>query len=74
MKSLKKLNSLPEDDSFEFLIEQKLQNMPPYGILFLDEFNRASMEVIKTFFTILEDRAVHGKKIVPDGVQNCCCH
>ena len=58
-----------EDGTFEFLIEKNLKDMPQEGILFLDEWNRADKSVIKAFFTLLEDREVHGVKVVPPGVQ-----
>lgn len=54
---------------FEFLIEKRLSQLPPEGILFLDEWNRADKQVIKAFFTLLEDRAIHGHTVVPAGVQ-----
>jgi hypothetical protein len=55
--------------TFEFLIEKRLSDLPPEGILFLDEWNRAEKQVIKAFFTLLEDREIHGHRVVPDGVQ-----
>jgi MoxR-like ATPase len=58
-----------EDGTFEFLVEKNLKDLPPEGILFLDEWNRADKSVIKAFFTLLEDREVHGHQLVPPGVQ-----
>ena len=58
-----------EDGTFEFLIEKSLKDLPPEAILFLDEWNRADKAVIKSFFTLLEDRELHGIKIIPPGVQ-----
>lgn len=58
-----------EDGTFEFLVERSLRDMPQEGILFLDEWNRAEKSTIKAFFTLLEDRKVHGVQLVPDGVQ-----
>ena len=58
-----------EDGTFEFLVEKNLKDLPPEGILFLDEWNRADKSVIKAFFTLLEDREVHGVQLVPPGVQ-----
>lgn len=55
--------------TFEFLIEKRISDLPPEGILFLDEWNRAEKQVIKAFFTLLEDREIHGHRVVPDGVQ-----
>lgn len=66
------MNMLKEDvqeNSFEFLIEKQLLDLPPEGILFLDEWNRADKSVIKAFFTLLEDREVHGVPVIKDGVQ-----
>lgn len=53
----------------EYLINKELKDLPPEGILFLDEWNRADKSVIKTFFTLIEDNAVHGVKVIPDGIQ-----
>lgn len=53
----------------EYLINKELKDLPPEGILFLDEWNRADKSVIKTFFTLIEDNAVHGIKVIPDGIQ-----
>jgi len=61
--------SVQDEGTFEFLINKQLQDLPQEGILFLDEWNRAEKQVIKAFFTLLEDRAIHGQRIVPDGVQ-----
>ncbi|MAG64395.1 MAG: hypothetical protein CMK74_00745 [Pseudomonadales bacterium] len=58
-----------DDGTFEFLVERTLADLPPEGILFLDEWNRAEKQVIKAFFTILEDRRVHGTDLVPQGIQ-----
>jgi len=58
-----------EDGTFEFLVERSLKDMPQEGILFLDEWNRAEKSTIKAFFTLLEDRRVHGVQLVPDGIQ-----
>ncbi len=58
-----------EDGTFEFLVEKNLKDLPPEGILFLDEWNRADKSVIKAFFTLIEDREVHGHQLVPPGVQ-----
>jgi len=62
-------NNVLDEDTFEFLVERNLRDLPPEGILFLDEWNRADKHVIKAFFTILEDRRVHGTDLVPMGVQ-----
>lgn len=61
--------SAQDEGTFEFLINKQLNDLPPEGILFLDEWNRAEKQVIKAFFTLLEDREIHGHRIVPDGVQ-----
>jgi hypothetical protein len=53
----------------EYLINKELKDLPPEGILFLDEWNRADKSVIKAFFTLIEDSAVHGIKVIPDGIQ-----
>jgi len=53
----------------EYLINKELKDLPPEGILFLDEWNRADKSVIKAFFTLIEDNAVHGVKVIPDGIQ-----
>lgn len=58
-----------QNGTFEYLLEKNLKHLPPEGILFLDEWNRADKTVIKAFFTILEDRKVHGVPLVPDNVQ-----
>lgn len=58
-----------EDGTFEFLVEKNLKDLPPEGILFLDEWNRADKSVIKAFFTLIEDREVHGHQLVPPGIQ-----
>lgn len=58
-----------EDGTFEFLIERNLKDLPPEGILFLDEWNRADKSVIKAFFSLVEDREIHNLKLVPPGVQ-----
>jgi len=58
-----------DDGTFEFLVERSLKDLPPEGILFLDEWNRADKATIKAFFTLLEDRKVHGIKLIPDRVQ-----
>jgi hypothetical protein len=58
-----------DDGTFEFLVEKSLKDLPPEGILFLDEWNRADKATIKAFFTILEDRMVHGVPLVPPKVQ-----
>lgn len=63
------LGSPLEDGTFEFLVERSLRDMPQEGILFLDEWNRAEKSTIKAFFTLLEDRKVHGVQLVPDGIQ-----
>lgn len=65
---LERTNGL-DNGTFEFLVEKQLKDLPPEGILFLDEWNRADKSVIKAFFTLLEDREVHGHRIVPPGVQ-----
>jgi len=57
------------DGTFEFLVERNLKDLPPEGILFLDEWNRADKSVIKSFFTLLEDREIHGIPLIPPGVQ-----
>lgn len=58
-----------KNGTFEYLIEKTLKDLPPEGILFLDEWNRADKAVIKAFFTLLEDRKIHGIPLVPEGVQ-----
>jgi hypothetical protein len=63
------LGSAIDDGTFEFLLEKNLKDLPLEGILFLDEWTRADKSVIKAFFTILEDRMVHGHQIIPPGVQ-----
>ncbi|MGD9209349.1 MAG: AAA family ATPase [Desulfobacteraceae bacterium] len=56
-------------ETFEFLLEKNLRELPPEGILFFDEWTRADKSVVKAFFTIIEDRMVHGTKIIPPGIQ-----
>jgi len=58
-----------DEGTYEFLLERNLADLPEEGIVFLDEWNRADKSVIKAFFTLLEDREMHGKKVVPDGCQ-----
>lgn len=57
-----------DDDAFEFLLEKNLKDLPPEGILFLDEWTRADKATIKAFFTLIEDRSVHGS-LIPPGIQ-----
>lgn len=58
-----------DDGTFEFLIEKHLKDLPPEGILFLDEWTRSDKSTVKAFFTMIEDRTVHGHALVPPGVQ-----
>ncbi len=58
-----------DDSTYEFLLEKEMMDLPPEGLIFLDEWNRADKSVIKAFFTLLEDREMHGKKVIPDGCQ-----
>lgn len=58
-----------DQSTYEFLLEKNMADLPPEGVLFLDEWNRADKSVIKAFFTLLEDRQMHGKKVIPDGMQ-----
>lgn len=62
-------NAQVVNGTVEYLINKELKDLPPEGILFLDEWNRADKSVIKTFFTLIEDNAVHGVRVIPDGVQ-----
>jgi MoxR-like ATPase len=61
-------NGFSEDDHFDFLLNRTFADMPPEGILFLDEWNRAEKATVKAFFTIVEDRQIHGRYL-PDGIQ-----
>jgi hypothetical protein len=58
-----------DDGTYEFLLEKEMVDLPPEALVFLDEWNRADKSVIKAFFTLLEDREMHGKKVIPDGCQ-----
>lgn len=61
-------NGFSEDDHFDFLLSRTFADMPPEGILFLDEWNRAEKATVKAFFTLVEDRQIHGHRL-PDGIQ-----
>lgn len=61
-------NGFSEDDHFDFLLNRTFADMPPEGILFLDEWNRAEKATVKAFFTIVEDRQIHGHYL-PEGIQ-----
>jgi len=60
-----------DEGAFEFLLQNDLLNLPPEGLLFFDEWNRADMGVIKVFFTLLGDRRIHSYTI-PEGIQVVC--
>jgi MoxR-like ATPase len=53
---------------FDFVLPKTIADLPPEGILFLDEWNRADKAVVKAFFTLVEDRHIHNKRI-PEGIQ-----
>jgi MoxR-like ATPase len=61
-------NGFSEDDHFDFLLNRTFADMPQEGILFLDEWNRAEKATVKAFFTIVEDRQIHGRYL-PEGIQ-----
>lgn len=61
-------NGFSEEDHFDFLLSKTFADLPSEGILFLDEWNRAEKQTVKAFFTIVEDREIHGHKL-PDGIQ-----
>jgi MoxR-like ATPase len=61
-------NGFSEEDHFDFLLNRTFADMPDEGILFLDEWNRAEKQTVKAFFTIVEDRMIHGHKL-PEGIQ-----
>lgn len=61
-------NGFSEHDHFDFLLSRTFADMPQEGILFLDEWNRAEKATIKAFFTLIEDRQIHGKHL-PEGIQ-----
>jgi MoxR-like ATPase len=61
-------NGFSEEDHFDFLLSRTFADMPQEGILFLDEWNRAEKQTVKAFFTIVEDRMIHGHRL-PDGIQ-----
>jgi MoxR-like ATPase len=58
-----------KNGTMEFLINKELFNLPPEGILFFDEYNRADRGVVKSFFTLVEDGEVHGIRIIHPGIQ-----
>ena len=60
-----------ESDTFQFLMQKDLVTLPPEGILFLDEWNRADMGVLKVFFTLIGERRIH-THYIPDGIQIVC--
>lgn len=62
------INGFSEEDHFDFLLSKTFADMPQEGILFLDEWNRAEKQTVKAFFTIVEDREIHGHKL-PEGIQ-----
>lgn len=61
-------NGFGEEDHFDFLLSKTFADMPQEGILFLDEWNRAEKQTVKAFFTIVEDRMIHGHRL-PEGIQ-----
>lgn len=61
-------NGFSEEDHFDFLLSKTFADMPDEGILFLDEWNRAEKQTVKAFFTIVEDRMIHGHRL-PEGIQ-----
>jgi len=61
-------NGFSEDDCFDFLLSRTFADMPLEGMLFLDEWNRAEKQTVKAFFTIVEDRMIHGHRL-PEGIQ-----
>ena len=58
-----------KNGTMEFLINKELFDLPPEGILFFDEYNRADRGVVKSFFTLIEDGEVHGIRIIHPGIQ-----
>lgn len=58
-----------KNGTMEFLINRELFDLPPEGILFFDEYNRADRGVVKSFFTLVEDGEVHGIRIIHPGIQ-----
>lgn len=52
-------NGFGDSDHFEFLLSKTFAELPPEGILFLDEWNRADKSTVQAFFTLVEDRAIH---------------
>lgn len=65
---LAKQDTFDVSNGFDFVLPKSIADLPPHGILFLDEWNRADKAVVKAFFTLVEDRHIHNKRI-PDGIQ-----